>query len=71
MTATVKIETKSRLGYFYVVCSRCAETKLGSDITEVINAEQKLYTAGADEVKHDVMIVPMQYSQVCYAVLSI
>lgn len=53
MTATVKIEIESRLGYFYVGCFRCAEMKLGPDITEVINAEQKLYTAGADEVKHE------------------
>lgn len=46
--------------------------KLGLDITEVINAEQKLYTEGADEVKHEmVTIVPMQYSQVCHAVLSL
>ncbi len=53
MKATVKIGTESHVGYFYVGCFKYAEMKLGLDITEVINAEQKLYTAGADEVKHE------------------
>lgn len=38
---------------FIVGTFRCADMKLGPDITELINAEQKLYTAGDGEVKHE------------------